>query len=146
MNLHQCGTGIWPNVCARGELYSTAWAFKESIRCKNPDSNLQTEKVGMNYNRMRTLKTLLAWFQAVAGSFLSQFTEQPSPFYGWVAAQLGICTQWGCFHREGDAFPHPCCVSLEVMTSGEEIIILRWGRFDGFPFSKTKSYGRAACA
>lgn len=68
-------------------------AFKESIYGKNPDSNFQTERIGMNYNRIRTLKTFLAWFQAVAGSFLSQFTERPSPFYGSVAAQLGICTQ-----------------------------------------------------
>jgi len=100
----------------------------------------------MNYNHIRTLKTLLAWFQAVAGSFLSQFAERPSPFYGSVAAQPGICTQSGCFHQQGDGFPHLCCVSLEVMTSCEEIIILRWGRFDGFPSSKTKSYGGAAFA
>lgn len=112
-------------MCTCVELYSTMQAFKESIICKNPDSNFQTEKVGMNYNRIRTLKTLLMWFQAVAGSFLSQVTEQPSPFYGSIVTQLGICTQWGCFHQQGDSFLHLCCVSLEVMTSGEEII-LRW--------------------
>lgn len=140
MNLHRCGTEVWPNVYMCGALFYNA-SIQKSIRCKNPGSNFQTEKTRMKYNRVRTLKTLLAWFQAVAGSFLSQFRERPSPFYGSAAAGLGICTQWGCFHPQGDGFLHPCCVSLEVMTRGGEIITVRWGRFDGFPFGKTKPYG-----
>lgn len=56
---------------------------------------------------------------------------------------LGFAHNEAVFTNRVMAF-YVCCVSLEVMTSGEEIIILRWDRFDGFPFSKRKSYGDTA--
>lgn len=85
-------------------------------------------------------------FQAIVGYFLSQVTEQPSPFLWLSCSSAGDLHTMRLFSPTGQWLStSPWCQPRgDDWQWGNRY--LKVGRFDGFPFSKTKPYGNTAFA